>query len=139
MRWTNPLAGLMLSLVAVALIVAGCSKEENKGAQAMNKDALTEKKDAGTGKKTAQDGDKKGHEGYWCEEHGVPEEMCSICMSAAEAKNRFKDKGDWCQLHDRAQSQCFKCDPKLYAKYEAMYEAKFGKKPERPPESEFEN
>lgn len=68
----------------------------------MNKDALTEKKDAGTGKKTAQDGDKKGHEGYWCEEHGVPEEMCSICMSAAEAKNRFKDKGDWCQLHDRA-------------------------------------
>jgi hypothetical protein len=58
-------------------------------------------------------------------------------MSAADAKKRFKDMGDWCKLHDRAQSQCFKCDPGLYAKFEAMYVAKYGKNPEPPPKEEF--
>ena len=67
----------------------------------------------------------------------MPEHLCSICMSEEDAKKKYKDAGDWCKIHDRAQSQCFKCDPKLYAKYEAMYEAKFGKKPPRPPEEEF--
>ena len=34
-------------------------------------------------------------------------------------------------------SQCFKCEPDLYKKFEAMYTAKYGKKPPRPPEQEF--
>src|SRR5262245_14068576 len=72
------------------------------------------------------------HEGWWCQEHGVPEEICSLCSASAAAK--FKKEGDWCKEHDRALSQCFKCDPTKYDKYEAMYVAKYGKKPERPPE-----
>src|SRR5262249_22306162 len=67
-----------------------------------------------------------------------PEEECSLCMSEASAKKMFKDKGDWCKLHDRAQSQCFKCDPSLYEKvFVPKHVAKMGKTPERPPEAEF--
>src|SRR5688572_23281019 len=52
------------------------------------------------------------HEGWWCQEHGVPEDICSLCSDEAAAK--FKKEGDWCKIHDRAQSQCFKCDPSKY-------------------------
>lgn len=77
------------------------------------------------------------HEAWWCMEHGVPEHICSLCLPEPEVTKKFKDAGDWCKIHDRARSQCFKCDPTKYRKYEAMFEAKYGKKPERPPESEF--
>lgn len=76
-------------------------------------------------------------EGWWCQEHGVPEEDCSLCLPEAEVKKRFKDTGDWCKIHERAQSQCFKCDPSKYKKFEDQHVAKMGKKPERPPEDEF--
>lgn len=74
---------------------------------------------------------------WWCQEHGIPEDICSLCLPASRVKELFKDKGDWCEIHKRAKSQCFKCDPSLYAKFEKMYEDKYGKKPERPPEKEF--
>lgn len=77
------------------------------------------------------------HGGWWCAEHGVPEDLCSLCMSDEDVRKKFKNVGDWCKLHDRALSQCFKCDPKKYRRFEAMFEAKYGKKPEKPPESEF--
>src|SRR5207302_250231 len=78
------------------------------------------------------------HEGWWCQEHGVPEEICSICMSEASAKKKYKDNGDWCKEHNRAESQCFKCDPTRYKKFEDMFIAKYNKKPEPPPREEFE-
>jgi hypothetical protein len=56
--------------------------------------------------------------------------MCSAKVAAA-----FKKKGDWCDKHDRAKSQCFLCDPSLEAKYAARYEAKYGKKPPMPEEN----
>lgn len=72
---------------------------------------------------------KKGHDhaGWWCEEHGLPEEMCSLCSDRVAIKCKLK--GDWCDKHDRAKSQCFKCDPKLKEKYAAMYRARYGKEP----------
>ena len=72
------------------------------------------------------------HSGWWCPEHGIPEEECSMCSS--KAAKQFKADGDWCEEHDRAQSQCFKCDPKLKAKFAAQYETKYGKKPPEPTE-----
>lgn len=76
------------------------------------------------------------HDDWWCAEHGVPEELCSLCSQ--QIAERCKKAGDWCKLHDRAKSQCFKCEPKLYAKFEAMYVAKYGKKPPMPPKEEFQ-
>lgn len=67
------------------------------------------------------------HGGWWCVEHAVPEEECSICSSKAAAE--FKANGDWCDEHNRAQSQCFQCDPARADKFAKLYEAKYGHKP----------
>ncbi len=63
-------------------------------------------------------------------EHGVPEEVCTLCNSKLVAD--FKAKGDWCQEHDRPESQCFICNPSREAEFSARYEAKYGKKPPKP-------
>jgi cobalt-zinc-cadmium efflux system membrane fusion protein len=70
------------------------------------------------------------HEGWWCNEHGVPEEVCALC--SAKLADEFKAKGDWCAEHDRPDSQCFDCHPELEAEFAARYEAKYGQKPPRP-------
>ena len=69
-------------------------------------------------------------EGWWCNEHGVPESVCAQCSAKIAAD--FKAKGDWCKEHDRPESQCFVCNPKLEAKFAAQYEAKYGKAPPKP-------
>ena len=71
-----------------------------------------------------------GHEGWWCSEHGVPEEVCAQCSTKLAAE--FKAKGDWCAKHDRPESQCFICHPEKEAEFAALYVAKFGKQPPKP-------
>lgn len=64
---------------------------------------------------------------WWCAEHGVPEEECSMC--SAKVARTCKANGDWCEKHDRAKSQCFLCDPSLKAKFAAKYKARYGTEP----------
>lgn len=105
--------GLPAILIAAALIVAGCAGEkpaaDNSGAATSTTVSVDD------------------HSGWWCKEHGIPEEECSMC-SASFAK-ACKEKGDWCEEHNRAESQCFKCDPSRADKYAKLYEAKYGEKP----------
>lgn len=109
-------------LGAVVALFVGCGKPEEK------------KKDAPvTVKQAAKDAPK--HDGWWCDEHGVPEKDCSMCLPEAEVKKRFKDKDDWCEKHERAKSQCFICDPTLKEKFAAQYRAKYGKEPPEPKEN----
>ncbi len=70
------------------------------------------------------------HDGWWCDEHGVPEEICGQCSPKVAAA--CQKKGDWCQDHDRPDSQCFLCHPELETRFAEKYEAKFGKKPPQP-------
>ena len=70
------------------------------------------------------------HEGWWCDEHGVPEEECAQCNTKLVAD--FKAKGDWCEKHNRPDTHCFICHPEKEAEYAALYEAKYGKKPPKP-------
>ena len=70
--------------------------------------------------------------GWWCVEHGVPEEECALCDKSLVAK--YKEKGDWCKEHDRPESTCFICGPARFDKFAARYEAKTGKKPPKPTE-----
>jgi hypothetical protein len=70
------------------------------------------------------------HSGWWCAEHGVPEEVCGQCNAKLAAK--FQQDGDWCAKHDRPDSQCFVCHPELEATFAAKYEAKYGKQPPKP-------
>jgi hypothetical protein len=78
----------------------------------------------------AQASEEHNHEGWWCNEHGVPEEVCAQCSAKIAAE--FKAKGDWCQEHDRPESQCFICHPEKKAEFAALYEAKYGKLPPDP-------
>lgn len=70
------------------------------------------------------------HGAWWCDEHGVPEEVCARCNSKVAAD--FQRKGDWCKDHERPDSQCFVCHPELEARFANQYEAKYGKKPPKP-------
>ena len=107
------------ALLAVAVIAVGCGHQANDsgapGCQCAS---------AG--------GDEHDHGDWWCAEHGIPEEQCSMCSS--KAADAFKAKGDWCEDHNRAESQCFVCDPSRADKFVKLYEAKFGHEP--PPREE---
>jgi hypothetical protein len=70
--------------------------------------------------------------GWWCAEHGVPEEECALCDPSLVAK--FKEAGDWCEEHKRPESQCYLCNPARFEKFAARYEAKFGTRPPKPTE-----
>ncbi len=139
MRWQHWIGSVVLAGVAATLVVSsGCTKSDTTAAK--DKAKSTGKEDHKDHKEAKVDLKKGDHSGWWCQEHGVPEEMCSLCLPEAKVKEMFKDKEppDWCKIHDRAQSQCFKCDRELYKKFEAMYVAKYNKKPEPPPKEEFE-
>ena len=69
---------------------------------------------------------KKGHEHWWCREHGIPEEECLVCL---HSEDELRKMNDWCELHDFAKSQCFKCNPKLREHFAAKHRAKYGKEP----------
>lgn len=135
----NEWSGSTILMFAATFMLssAGCGNEDRNTAV---KDSRVTATKAG-GKDHKEDGKNElaantKHDGWWCQEHGVPEHLCSLCSDEVAAK--LKKEGDWCKIHDRAKSQCFKCDPDLYKKYEAMYVAKYNKKPEPPPREEFE-
>lgn len=67
------------------------------------------------------------HSGWWCPEHGVPEDICGLCDPKVGAE--MKKKGDWCKQHDCPDSQCFICHPEHEVKFIALHEAKLGTKP----------
>lgn len=136
MRWQHWIGSMVLAVVAaVAVVSSGCTK--NDPVAAKDKAKSTGKEDHKDHKEAKVDLKKGDHSGWWCQEHGIPEHICSMCSDEVAAK--FKKEGDWCEIHtDRAKSQCFKCDPGLYKKFEAMYVAKYNKKPEPPPKEEFE-
>lgn len=70
------------------------------------------------------------HGGWWCYEHGIPEEQCAMCD--AELAKELREKGDWCEEHNRPDSLCFKCHPEKVEEFAKLYEAKYGKKAPKP-------
>jgi hypothetical protein len=107
--------GLFLGVV---FALSGCQQPEDKGTKPAKEKGgeITEKAEA-----------KDKHDSWWCAEHGIPEEECSLCSD--KVAKECKARGDWCEKHDRAKSQCFICDPSLQEKFAARYRAKYGKEP----------
>ncbi|GIX05067.1 MAG: hypothetical protein KatS3mg114_0936 [Planctomycetaceae bacterium] len=110
------------ALVVAALIVSGCGQT---GAP-QNVQQQPSGQPSATGVATTEPSE-SDHSGWWCPEHGMPEEICAQCNSKLAAE--FQKKGDWCKEHDRPDSQCFLCHPELQAKFAAQYRAKYGKEP----------
>ena len=121
-------------MLALATIFAvGCDQSTPPQPQAeKHTDAHDDHDAAGHAAATVKSG--HDHSGWWCREHGVPEEVCSMCSAKVAAD--FRKKGDWCADHDRAKSQCFKCDPALKEKFTALYQAKYGQEPPATEEEE---
>jgi len=111
MSWARVTSFSLLTLAG--FLAAGCGKTATtgpEGAQPATPAATTD-----------------DHSGWWCSEHGVPEEICAQCNAKLAAE--YQQKGDWCKDHNRPESQCFLCNPKRADKFAAEYEAKFGSKP----------
>lgn len=100
-------------MLAVGCILCGCSSGEATPAVEVS----------------AAAGSQHGHshDGWWCPEHGVPEDVCGLCDPKVAA--RMQADGDWCREHDRPDTQCFACHPEAQARYAALYEAKYGEQP----------
>jgi hypothetical protein len=74
---------------------------------------------------------KKGHDGWWCDEHGVPEDGCTMCDD--KALKEAEKQGKLCPNHpDRSKDQCFICNPDLWPKSAQIYKDKEGKDPPFP-------
>lgn len=112
---------ITVTFAAMAAFIVGCAGEEETTEVAQN-DVHEEHAEH----------DHDDHSGWWCVEHGVPEEECALCQTKLVAE--FKEKGDWCDEHDRPDSQCFTCHPENFEKFAARYEAKFGEQPPKPTE-----
>ena len=54
---------------------------------------------------------KPGSHEDWCEEHQVPESLCTRCNPALIPA--FQATGDWCPEHGLPESQCRICHPDL--------------------------
>ena len=77
-------------LTAICVMSVGCGQQTNDTTQ-------------------VSDESHEGHDhgGWWCAEHGIPEEECSMCSAQAAAD--FKEKGDWCEEHNRAEYRRDSC------------------------------
>jgi len=117
---------LAVGAVVILAGISGCG-DQPRDSKSLTSAAPVEQAhddaDRGADHETARD----DHSGWWCSEHGVPEDECGQCDAKLAAA--FQKKGDWCQEHDRPDSQCFICHPENEAPFIARYEAKFGKKP----------
>jgi cobalt-zinc-cadmium efflux system membrane fusion protein len=129
--------GALLMCGAATFFLAGCGQSSSPPTSASGTAAVDDHDghdhdghDHGPREGHAEEEAGHDHAGWWCTEHGVPEEVCTRCDSSLISG--FKEKSDWCDDHDRPDSQCFVCHPELEAKFAARFEAKFGEAPPQP-------
>jgi hypothetical protein len=96
---------IALTMLAPAI---GCNKErpadEPQAKQAVHGETHAEDKHAPAGVVPGSHED-------WCDEHQVPESLCTRCNPSLAAA--FKATGDWCEEHGLPESQCLICNPNL--------------------------
>ncbi len=110
----QPACVLVVTSAASVLFLSGCGQSDSASSESAT--AANDENAAG-----------HNHAGWWCTEHGVPEEECAQCDASLVAA--FKEKDDWCEEHSRPDSQCFICDPERADQFAARFTAKFGEEP----------
>jgi cobalt-zinc-cadmium efflux system membrane fusion protein len=98
---TTNLKLLGTSLLAGALLLTGCSKEEEAN-DAGNHGGNGHGDQAGVGAVSLP------LNGTKCTVHGAPKEWCFICDATLREQGRL-----WCQEHNRYEDRCWKCHPEL--------------------------
>jgi hypothetical protein len=92
----------VVALVVLSFTLTACQKQS-----APKEPAPTPASDT----KHAIDSVKPGSYEDWCDEHQVPETMCTRCNPKLVAA--FKATNDWCEEHQLPESQCKLCNPSL--------------------------
>jgi len=100
-----------LSIIVALLIISGCRREDSPTGTASETHAspLT---------LVSAIPDSLPDGALWCDEHGVPESLCTRCDPSLITK--FKQSGDWCAGHELPESQCLTCNPGFAAKWKAL-------------------
>ena len=110
---------MSLALFAGVFVMIGCGQKSPETVSADKK-----------AKPVAKVEREHGDHGWWCDEHGVVEDECSMCQKDVLKKLK---PDEICPKHpDRAKAQCFICNPDLWEKNKAIYVAKYGKQPPLP-------
>lgn len=100
---------LILLAGLVGLTFAACQSGDRSAGNAVS--ATGAAKTAGAPSAHAPEHAKPGSYEDWCDEHQVPESLCTQCNPALVAA--FKATGDWCDEHGLPESQCRICNPDL--------------------------
>jgi hypothetical protein len=120
-------ASLLCLVAAATFVIAGCGQTDSASDQRSSQ--VSDASHAGHDHASV---DGHEHGGWWCVEHGIPEEDCAMCNT--KLASALRKQGDWCEEHNRPDSQCFICHPEKAEKYAALYAAKYGKQPPKPTE-----
>jgi hypothetical protein len=113
--WRHTLLATLLSLALPGCGDRGSSTSGERQAEAPkpaeSPGEATANTDSGDGRSHADSGAVAGSHADWCEEHQVPESLCTRCNPTLVAA--FKATGDWCAEHGLPESQCRQCNPDL--------------------------
>jgi len=106
---------IILTILGMGILALAACDKQNKTRETATKTTqdvasapATEPSEAAT---HAPAGVTPGSYEDWCEEHAVPETMCTRCTPQLIAA--FKATGDWCSEHGLPESQCLACNPDL--------------------------
>jgi hypothetical protein len=107
---------IIMVFAACAVALAACEKKgEQAGSAATTESEAVTPPASSSGAEAAAghapEGVKPGSYEDWCDEHQVPESMCTRCNPTLVAA--FKATGDWCDEHGLPESQCLACNPDL--------------------------
>ncbi len=106
----------LITIAMTLFLFVGCDKAEqgattSEPAAQANHDDHAHGADEPAAVGHAAAGFEPGSHEDWCEEHQVPESMCTRCNPTLVAG--FKATGDWCDEHKMPESQCLACNPDL--------------------------
>ncbi len=98
-------------ILSMVLLSVGCSKDTPPTASGQAEQPAVLAASAPVEGGHAPANVKPGSHDDWCQEHQVPESMCTRCNPSLVAA--FKATNDWCGEHGLPESQCLKCNPEL--------------------------
>jgi hypothetical protein len=101
-------ASLMIAVLLCLAFATACRKVE---APQSTEQKSGSEPSTSAGAAHAPEGVRPGSHEDWCEEHQVPESLCTRCNPSLIAA--FKATGDWCEEHGLPESQCIVCNPDL--------------------------
>jgi len=105
-------ARTLVTLATVTIMLPACSRGRSESEEKRPTETSAEvPQHVESGQGHADASVTPGLYAHWCEEHGVPETMCT--RRKADIVAACKTPGDWCEEHGLPESHCRQRNPKL--------------------------